>query len=222
MLHDALDAAPAAAAREAARAELDVPPDAFVVALIGRLSDWKGQDVLLRALAEPALARRGAVALLAGDPAPGQEAHGDALVRLAGELGVAPRVRMLGFRSDVGTVLGAADAVAIPSVHADALPERRPRGGRVRGCRSSRRTAAGSRRSSATASPGAWSRPVTTVRSPRRSSASRRRRRTRARWARRPPADVAARFGPAALLAGVQERYERVLAPRRIGSVVGE
>ena len=198
-----------------------MPPDAFAVALIGRLSDWKGQDVLLRALAEPALARRGAVALFAGDPAPGQEAHGEALVRLADELGVAPRVRMLGFRSDVGTVLGAADAVAIPSVHADALPNvaleaaaagmpivASDCGGLpevVRDGVTGRLVPPGDHRALAAALDGFAAAPDG----------------ARALGAAA-AGDVAARFGPETLLSGLQERYERVLAPRRIGSAAGE
>jgi hypothetical protein len=122
VLHDAVESVAAPADRSEARAALALDEDAFVVALVGRLSDWKGQHVLLRALAAPPLRLVPVVALLAGDAAPGQEEHRADLVALAASLGVASRVRMLGFRDDLGTVLGAADAVAIPSVHPDAFP----------------------------------------------------------------------------------------------------
>ncbi|HEX8101680.1 MAG TPA: glycosyltransferase, partial [Solirubrobacteraceae bacterium] len=100
VVHDGLALTPERAPRAAARAALGLPQDAFVVAVLGRVSAWKGQDVLARALAEPAL--HGAIGLVAGEPWPGQEQR-------AAPLRDAPGIRLLGFRDDVGTVLGAAD-----------------------------------------------------------------------------------------------------------------
>jgi len=94
----------------------------FVVAVLGRISDWKGQDVLARALALPALTEIGAIGLVAGDPYPGEEHHERALGALATEVGVEERLKLIGYREDVGTVLGAADAVAVPSKRPDPLP----------------------------------------------------------------------------------------------------
>ena len=73
VLHDGLPpgASTRRAPRAVARAALGLPADAFVAATIGRISAWKGQDVLARALAEPALAGRGAIGLVAGDAWPG-------------------------------------------------------------------------------------------------------------------------------------------------------
>lgn len=122
VLHDGLTRAPARADRSAARRELDLPPDRFVVALLGRISEWKGQDVLARALADPGLEAAGAVGVVAGDCYPGQERHELALRQLGEELGLGGRLRLVGFRDDVETVLGAADAVAVPSTRPDPLP----------------------------------------------------------------------------------------------------
>jgi glycosyltransferase involved in cell wall biosynthesis len=126
VVHDGLGVAPRRAERAAARAALDLPPDAFVCAILGRISTWKGQDVLIRALADPAL-RGGAaatapVALVAGDPWQGEERRLDELRALAARLGVAERVRFAGFRSDVENVYGAADVVCVPSTQPDPLP----------------------------------------------------------------------------------------------------
>lgn len=93
---------------------------AFSVGILGRLADWKGQDVLVRAIAEPALAEIGAVAVIAGDAYPGETAPD--IAGLARELGVAERVQMLGFRSDPEAVLASVDAVAIPSTRPDPFP----------------------------------------------------------------------------------------------------
>jgi glycosyltransferase involved in cell wall biosynthesis len=122
VLHDALMRVPEAMPRDRARAQLGLPADRPVVAVVGRVSDWKGQHVLVRALAEPDLAASGAIGLVAGEPAPGQGHHEGRLRRLAAELGVSDRLRLLGFRDDVGTVFAAADVVCVPSVHPDAFP----------------------------------------------------------------------------------------------------
>jgi glycosyltransferase involved in cell wall biosynthesis len=110
------------AARERARRRLGLDASAFVCAVLGRLSSWKGQDVLLRALAAPELRAAGALGLIAGDPWPGQEHHRARLAELASDLGVAQRVRWLGFCPEPELVYAAADVVAVPSTAPDPLP----------------------------------------------------------------------------------------------------
>lgn len=122
VVHDGLLRVPELAARDQARRALGVPEESFAVALLGRVSDWKGQDVLARALAEPALAQAGAVGLIAGDAFPGNEHFERELAALSERLGLGERLRLLGFREDVENVLGAADAVAVPSTRPDPLP----------------------------------------------------------------------------------------------------
>jgi glycosyltransferase involved in cell wall biosynthesis len=121
VLHDGLPRVSARADRAIARDALGLPPGAFAVALVGRVSDWKGQDVLARALAEPALAEIGAVGLVAGDPFPGNERSELRLRELAASLGLGERLRLLGFREDIETVLGAADVLAVPSTRPEPL-----------------------------------------------------------------------------------------------------
>ncbi len=110
--------APRAAAREA----LGLAGERPVIAVLGRISDWKGQDLLVRALAQPALRDRGAIGLIAGDAWPGAEDRAERVAALARELGVSDRLAMVGFRADVETVYGAADLVAVPSTAPDPLP----------------------------------------------------------------------------------------------------
>ena len=120
VLHDGLALTPERAERGVARAALRLPADAFVVAILGRISSWKGQDVLIRALAH---ARDdSSIALVAGDPWQGEEQRLADLHALARSLGVADRVRFAGFRPDVENVYGAADVVAVPSTQPDPLP----------------------------------------------------------------------------------------------------
>ena len=121
VLYDGLPRAPEQVDRSEARRALGLAYNRFVVALIGRVSAWKGQDVLVRALAKPPLVANGAVALLAGDAIPGGEEHERRIRALAGHLGLTERVEMLGFRDDVGKVLAAADALAVPSTRPEPL-----------------------------------------------------------------------------------------------------
>jgi glycosyltransferase involved in cell wall biosynthesis len=108
--------------RAKARLALGLSRTTFVVAVLGRISGWKGQEVLARALAEPAMVTRGTVGLVAGDAWPGQE-HWERSLRAAAEtLGLGERLRLLGFREDVETLYGAADVVVVPSTSPDPLP----------------------------------------------------------------------------------------------------
>jgi len=120
LLRDGLPRAPEPVDRDRARSELGLPAGRFVVAVVGRVHPWKGQDVLARALAEPAMAQIGAVGVVAGDAIPGGDAD-ERLDALAADLGVQDRLVRLGFRDDVDTVLGAADAVAVPSTRPEPL-----------------------------------------------------------------------------------------------------
>jgi glycosyltransferase involved in cell wall biosynthesis len=90
------------------RATLDTPADALVLLALGRLHPNKGFDVLLDALARVP----GAILWLAGEG----ELRG-ALQAQAQRLGIAARVRFLGWRDDVAALLGAADMLVCPSRH---------------------------------------------------------------------------------------------------------
>lgn len=86
-----------------------------VVGLFGRLAPWKGQDVLLRAL--PSLPDVQAV--LVGGPLFGADDVERDLRALVDSLGLADRVRFLGHREDVPTLMAGVDVV----VHCSTVPE---------------------------------------------------------------------------------------------------
>ena len=88
------------------RATLATPQDAFVVLALSRLHPKKGLDTPLRA----AKKLPGAYVWLAGE---GPLRNN--LERLAKELGVAERTRFLGWRTDRGALLRAANVCALPS-----------------------------------------------------------------------------------------------------------
>jgi glycosyltransferase involved in cell wall biosynthesis len=122
VVHDGLPSTTQRGRRADARAALGLGEDTFAVAVLGRVSAWKGQDVLARALAEPPLASIGAVGLVAGAPWPGVHGPGAKLERLRQTLALGDRLRVLGFQADPGMLLGAVDAVAVPSTRPDPFP----------------------------------------------------------------------------------------------------
>jgi glycosyltransferase involved in cell wall biosynthesis len=88
------------------RASLATPADAVVLLTLSRLHEKKGLDILLQALVDLPQC----VAWLAGDgPLEGE------LKAIAARLGVAGRVRFLGWRTDRGALLRAADICVLPS-----------------------------------------------------------------------------------------------------------
>lgn len=95
-----------------------LPDGAPVILLPGRLTRWKGQAVLIEALAR--MARRDAVAVLAGD-AQGREGYRAELEALAASRGVADRVRLPGDCADIPAGLMLADAVVSASTDPEAF-----------------------------------------------------------------------------------------------------
>jgi len=118
-LYDGLPYPPQRASRDEARAKLGLAPDAFVIAVLGRISDWKGQDVLVRALAQ---LPETAVALIAGAPWRGEERHLRELEQLAAGQGVGDRTHMMGVLDRPDLAFGAADVVVVPSKRPDPFP----------------------------------------------------------------------------------------------------
>ncbi len=103
---------------ERARRQLGIPLHAKVVAFVGRLQQFKGPQVLIRAVAE--LVRRdpdrNLRVLICGGPS-GLQATPEYYVDLARELGVERRIRFLDPRppEELVAIYQAADIVAVPS-----------------------------------------------------------------------------------------------------------
>jgi glycosyltransferase involved in cell wall biosynthesis len=89
-----------------------LPEGAPVVMLPGRLTRWKGGELLLGALA--AMPRRDAVAVFVGDGG-----FGPALAASAAALGLSGRVRLAGQCDDMPAALMLADVVVCPSLKAE-------------------------------------------------------------------------------------------------------
>ncbi|WP_433557012.1 D-inositol-3-phosphate glycosyltransferase [Pseudonocardia xinjiangensis] len=107
--------------RAASRSLLGLPPDAIVLAFVGRIQPLKAPDVLLRAAAEllrrdPALRSR-LVVLVAGGPSGSGLAEPTALHELGASLGITDVLRFLPpqTRESLAHVYRAADVAAVPS-----------------------------------------------------------------------------------------------------------
>lgn len=98
---------------DALRAELGIAPGTVVLLSVGRMVYKKGFDVLVRALADPALGQRDVVAVMVGQG--DQWAEWQAL---AASLGVADRVRWVGNvpKDRIGVYYNLADILVMPAV----------------------------------------------------------------------------------------------------------
>ena len=106
---------------------LDVPPDADtpleirrelklpegpLVGVFSRLAAWKGQHVVLQALAKTP----GVSCIIAGAALFGEEPYAEKLNRMVADLGLGDRVHFLGQRNDVPRLMRAVDAMIHPSI----------------------------------------------------------------------------------------------------------
>lgn len=94
-----------------------VPDGAPAILLPGRLTRWKGQAVLIQALAQ--MSRRDAVVLLTGEAR--RQGYARELATLAESLGVAERVRMVGHIEDMPAALKLCDVVVNASTDPEAF-----------------------------------------------------------------------------------------------------
>jgi glycosyltransferase involved in cell wall biosynthesis len=97
------------------RSELAVPPGAPLIGLFGRLSEWKGQHILLEALA----ALPEAHGMLVGDALFGEQDYVQRLRERADRPDLAGRIHFLGFRHDIPELMVSTDVV----VHTSTAPE---------------------------------------------------------------------------------------------------
>ena len=88
----------------------------FIVGHFSRLSPWKGQHILLEALSR---CPRDVTAICVGDALFGEQDYVQYLQQQVAELGLEERVKFLGFRSDVVSLMSACDLIA----HTSTAPE---------------------------------------------------------------------------------------------------
>jgi glycosyltransferase involved in cell wall biosynthesis len=101
--------------RQRQRQELNLEQK-FVVGHFSRLSPWKGQDILIAAIAHCPI---DVVIMLVGDALFGEDEYVRQLHQQVAQLGLIDRVQFLGFRDDIPALMSACDLVA----HTSTAPE---------------------------------------------------------------------------------------------------
>ncbi len=101
--------------RADAREQLGLEPNAPVVAFIGRINGWKGQGILMEACSRLRRTHPNLRVIVAGDTPPGQDRFEGYLQTRIDNLRMWESVVRMPFQQDVGTILAAADVLALPS-----------------------------------------------------------------------------------------------------------
>ncbi len=101
------------------RAALGLRPNDLVVGMAANVQPWKGQDVVLRAMAIVAREFPDVHCVFAGGVVRGAEWYRESLEEFVRARGLGERVRFLGHRTDVPDLVNAFDV----AVHASVTPE---------------------------------------------------------------------------------------------------
>lgn len=105
--------------RDAMRSELELAPETCAVGIVAGIQEWKGQAVVIEAVARARAAAPGMICLIVGGVHRAGNSYARQLQERVAALGLGEQVRFVGFRSDVPDVMHALDVV----VHASIRPE---------------------------------------------------------------------------------------------------
>ena len=98
------------------RRSLGIPEDAQVVTIVGSVSERKGHRDFLEAARGVLERRAAALFLVVGDDLEGKGAYRLTMEEYAERLGIASRVRFVGFRADTEAWVAASDVIVLPSM----------------------------------------------------------------------------------------------------------
>ena len=120
-IHNGLDPAEMSVTRNACeiRAELGISPEARLIGIVGNIKPWKGQEVVIRAMALLRDQFPELVCLLIGDTSPDEAGYRNQVLELIERLDLSSKVIVTGFRKDVANYVNALDV----QVHASISPE---------------------------------------------------------------------------------------------------
>jgi glycosyltransferase involved in cell wall biosynthesis len=102
-------------ARQAARRLLEIPDDALLVGVVGRISGWKGQATFLRAAARVHQTQPGVHFAVVGGTTAGREVELERLRVQARTLGIDTLTRITGYRADAAQLMPGLDVLVLPS-----------------------------------------------------------------------------------------------------------
>jgi glycosyltransferase involved in cell wall biosynthesis len=119
VVHNGVDPRSAGLARRGMREEWGIPEEAPLVGMVGRLVDWKGPDVFIRAAALVARDIPQARFVLVGEAIFGSRDYVRGLKEISASLGLGESLVFTGFVEDVMRAMDSMDLL----VHASILPE---------------------------------------------------------------------------------------------------
>jgi glycosyltransferase involved in cell wall biosynthesis len=125
VIHNGIDVecfSPDEMKRNLIRSEFEIPQSAIVIGMIGRISSWKGQDILVLAAKEIVESFPEVQFLLVGGVVEWEEFRRDDLISLINESGLSESIILEDFRSDVPDLLTAFDIFVLPSTLPDPYP----------------------------------------------------------------------------------------------------
>jgi len=99
--------------------EFGLAPTRRLVGIVGNIKEWKGQEVVVRAMARLAERHPEVSCLLIGDSSRSSLAYRDKVERLVSELGLAGRVILTGYRSNVPDYVNALDVLIHASTESE-------------------------------------------------------------------------------------------------------
>jgi glycosyltransferase involved in cell wall biosynthesis len=97
------------------REELDIHKDQLIVGMVGRITHWKGQDILVDAAATVLKDYPDVHFVAVGNHFAGEIHYVNALKARIDELGIASRFHLLGYRTNVAKVYESFDIAVLPS-----------------------------------------------------------------------------------------------------------
>lgn len=115
VIYCAVPSAPASASRSVIRSRLRTPEQSVVILHAGRMQSWKGQEVLLKALAKLKGDHRWTCWIVGGPQRQSEDAYFRQLRKQAQASGLAERIHFLGQRADVRELMAAADIYCQPN-----------------------------------------------------------------------------------------------------------
>ncbi len=104
------------------RRDLGIPNGAMLIGNLARLTDWKGQHVLIEAFSQVASAFPMAHLVLIGSPLFDNDGYERRLRQIAASGAAPERVHFAGYRTDTAASLACLDIYAHPSVRKDTAP----------------------------------------------------------------------------------------------------
>lgn len=104
------------------RQGLGIPANAYVIGNMARITPWKGQELLLNVFTKYAELNQNSYLLLVGSPLFEKDKYFKYLIKLIDKYGLAKRVIMPGYRSDLKEIFSAMDFFIYPSLEKDTSP----------------------------------------------------------------------------------------------------